>query len=201
MSTFFADKSLMGISSAGELETQMRRADAAAASDDPEEMGEVGSVTGGELDDMSAVTMPSVEEYHILDWKEEKKEEKNLGKKGKKARMRRKANPEGEDDDAPGAMADMRSNEARASVVPLEVRTKLAKQNEEKRILRKEFLPEVDDFYKPKDVIILCFAMVSGHGDLDIHEKELANKWLHIWDDGSRRYSKLVRRGISIGGL
>lgn len=196
MSTFFADKSLMDISDVDELEKQMKRA-ASLNVEDINEMGEAGSVTGIEFDEMSAVTMPSVEEYHILDWNEKGKAEKEIAKK--KKGLRRKKNLD--DEEAIDFGADMRSHEARASVVPLDVKVKLAKQNELKRKERMKFIPESNDFYMPKDVIILCFAMVSGHGDLELSEKELANKWLHIWDDGTRRYRKLVQRGISIGGL
>lgn len=178
-----------------EIEAQLKRATSLNV-DDLNEMGEEGTVTGVEFDEMSAVTMPSVEEYHVLDWKESEKEEKSLKKKKNLRRKKVSDDEEGFD-----FGADMRSNEARASVIPLEVKVKLQKQAEAKRKLRKEFVPEIKDFYKPNDVIILCFAMVSGHGDLEPIEKEIANKWLHIWDDGSRRYRKLVERGISIGGL
>ena len=194
MSTFFADKSLMDISEVDEIDKQMKRA-ASLNVEDPNEMGEEGSITGVEFDEMSAVTMPSVEEYHILDWNEKNKAEKA----SKKKNLRRKK--KNDDEEGFDFGADMRSNEARASVVPLDVKVKLAKQNELKRKEREKFIPEDAEFYKPKDVVILCFAMVSGHGDLEPIEKEIANKWLHIWDDGSRRYRRLVQRGISIGGL
>lgn len=196
MSTFFADKSLMDISDVNELEKQMKRA-ASLNIADLNEIGEEGSVTGIEFDEMSAVTMPSVEEYHILDWNEKTKQVEE--QKNKKKGLRRKK--QNDDEEGFDFGADMRSNEARASVIPLDVKVKLAKQNELKRKERLKFMPEESDFYMPKDVVILCFAMVSGHGDLEPIEKEIANKWLHIWDDGSRRYRKLVQRGISIGGL
>lgn len=184
----------MDISDVDEIDKQMRRA-ASLNVEDPDEMGEEGSITGVEFDEVSAVTMPSVEEYHILDWNEKNKAEKA----SKKKNVRRKKKTDEEEGFDFGA--DMRSNEARASVIPLDVKVKLAKQNELKRKEREKFIPEDADFYKPKDVVILCFAMVSGHGDLEPIEKEIANKWLHIWDDGSRRYRRLVQRGISIGGL
>ena len=196
MSTFFADKSLMDISDVDELDKQMRRA-ASLNVAELDDMGEEGSVTGIEFDEMSAVTMPSVEEYHILDWNERAKEVAEQKNK-KKGLRRKKVN---EDEEPIDFGVDMRSHEARASVVPMDVKVKLAKQNELKRKERMKFLPEEKEFYMPKDVVILCFAMVSGHGDLEPVEKEIANKWLHIWDDGSRRYKKLVQRGISIGGL
>ena len=196
MSTFFADKSLMDVSDVDEIEKQMRRA-ASLNTLDPDEIGETGTVTGADIEEMSAVTMPSVEEYHVLDWKEKQKEEKKIMKKKKGLRAKKKS----DDEEGFDFGADMRSNEARASVVPLDVKVKIAKQNEAKREERKLFIPESEEFYRPSDIVILCFAMVSGHGDLEPVEKEIANKWLHIWDDGSRRYRRLVERGISIGGL
>lgn len=186
----------MDISDVDELDKQMKRAESMNVAN-IDDMGENGSVTGIEFDEMSAVTMPSVEEYHVLDWNEKNKTDSEQINKKKGLRRKKKV----DDEEGFDFGADMRSNEARASVIPLDVKVKLAKQMELKRKERLKFLPEETHFYAPKDVVILCFAMVSGHGDLEPIEKEIANKWLHIWDDGSRRYRRLVNRGISIGGL
>lgn len=184
----------MQISEVDDVEKQIKRAQSMNFEDESQ-LGEEGSMTGIDFEEMSAVTMPSVEEYHILDYSKPIKEVKKLTTKSLR---RKKVN---DDEQGFDYGADMRSNEARASVIPMEVRVKLAKAAETKKKERKAFLPEEEDFYRPKDVIILCFAMVSGHGDLEPFEKEMANKWLHIWDDGSRRYRCLVLRGMSIGGL
>jgi hypothetical protein len=185
----------MQVSDVDEIEKQMRRATSLNIQDD-DLVGEAGSRTGFEFDEISAVTLPSLQEYHILDWSKPAEEEKKATSKS----LRRKIQKEEEmgfDFNA----ADMRSNEARASVVPLEVKVKLAKAAEAKKKLRKAFLPEDPEFYKPNDVVILCFGMITGHDDLHLIEKETANKWLHIWDDGSRRFKALVQRGVSIAGL
>lgn len=198
VSTMFGDKSLMQLSDASELDKQARRSKLMNV-DDIYERGEDGSQTGREIDEMSAVTMQTREEFHILTYKENLEVERDAIKKSERRKKKKEAEEAVDDGFAIGP--DMRSNAARASVVPVEVRVKLAKAAEEAKKKRKQFIPEEPEYWKPSDTVILCFAMVSGHGDLEPHEKELANKWLHIWDDGSRRYRMLIKQGVNIAGL
>lgn len=54
---------------------------------------------------------------------------------------------------------------------------------------------------RPADNILLAVAMISVHPELEAREKLLASKWLDIWDDGSRGYKLLKKKGMDLAGL
>lgn len=55
--------------------------------------------------------------------------------------------------------------------------------------------------HRPTENIVLAVAMISAHAELEAREKLLAAKWLDIWDDGSRSYKLLKKRGMDLAGL
>lgn len=55
--------------------------------------------------------------------------------------------------------------------------------------------------HRPTENIVLAVAMISAHAELEAREKLLAAKWLDIWDDGSRSYKLLKKKGMDLAGL
>jgi len=54
---------------------------------------------------------------------------------------------------------------------------------------------------RPDDSIVLAVAMVSAHHDMDAREQAMASLWLETWDDCSRDYKLLRRRGRDLAGF
>lgn len=54
---------------------------------------------------------------------------------------------------------------------------------------------------RPADNIVLAVAMVSAHHDMDAREQTMASFWLETWDDCSRDYKLLRRRGGDLAGF
>lgn len=54
---------------------------------------------------------------------------------------------------------------------------------------------------RPGDEVVLGVALVSIHPDLESREKLLARRWLDVWDDGSRSYKTLKKKGMDLAGL
>ena len=54
---------------------------------------------------------------------------------------------------------------------------------------------------RPKDIVIIALALISRHCDLAQRDRELADKWLAIFDDCSASFRFLVRRGEGLNGL
>lgn len=54
---------------------------------------------------------------------------------------------------------------------------------------------------RPDDNIVLAVAMVSAHHDMDAREQAMASFWLETWDDCSRDYKLLRRRGGDLAGF
>ena len=48
---------------------------------------------------------------------------------------------------------------------------------------------------RPKDIVIIALALISQHCDLAPRDRELAKKWLSVFDDCSPSFRFLVRRG------
>lgn len=64
-----------------------------------------------------------------------------------------------------------------------------------------EDLYEVRYMMRPRDPVVLFCAMASAHGDLQDREREMAGKWIGIWDDASSRYKRLIVVGKGLSGL
>ena len=64
-----------------------------------------------------------------------------------------------------------------------------------------EDLYELRYMMRPRDPVVLFCAMVSAHGDLQDREREMAGKWIGIWDDASSRYKRLTVVGKGLSGL
>lgn len=54
---------------------------------------------------------------------------------------------------------------------------------------------------RPHDNVILAVAMISAHHELDQKEKEIAAIWLDTWDDCSRDFKLLRKKGCGLAGL
>lgn len=54
---------------------------------------------------------------------------------------------------------------------------------------------------RPVESIVLAVAMISSHAELEMREKQMANRWLDVWDDGSRAYKLLKKKGMDLAGL
>ena len=53
----------------------------------------------------------------------------------------------------------------------------------------------------PADVVVVALAMISTHVDLSSDSKEMAMKWLGVWDDASANYRALRTKGNNISGM
>ncbi len=54
---------------------------------------------------------------------------------------------------------------------------------------------------RPVENIILAVAMISAHHELESREKQMAHRWLDTWDDGSRHYKLIKKKGMDLAGL
>lgn len=54
---------------------------------------------------------------------------------------------------------------------------------------------------RPAESIVLGVAMISSHAEVETREKQMANRWLDVWDDGSRAFKLLKRKGMDLAGL
>ena len=54
---------------------------------------------------------------------------------------------------------------------------------------------------RPDDVVVIAVAMVSSHNEIETREKEMANRWLDVWDDGTLDYKIVKKKGKDIAGL
>jgi hypothetical protein len=54
---------------------------------------------------------------------------------------------------------------------------------------------------RPVDDIVIGVAMIAMHTELESREKMTALKWLDVWDDGSRDYKNLKKKGFDLSGL
>lgn len=54
---------------------------------------------------------------------------------------------------------------------------------------------------RPHDNVVLAVAMISAHHELDQKEKEMATIWLDTWDDCSRDFKFLRKKGYGLAGL
>ena len=54
---------------------------------------------------------------------------------------------------------------------------------------------------RPHDNVILAVAMISAHHELNQKEKEIATIWLETWDDCSRDFKFLKKKGCGLAGL
>ena len=53
---------------------------------------------------------------------------------------------------------------------------------------------------KPADVVILALSMMTSNVDMSDKEREMAGKWLGLWDDASREFKILRQKGNNIAG-
>jgi hypothetical protein len=54
---------------------------------------------------------------------------------------------------------------------------------------------------RPTDDIVIAVAMISMHTELDSRERSMAQRWLDTWDDNSREYKTLRRKGMDLAGM
>eukprot|EP01038_Epipyxis_sp_PR26KG_P004852 gene4852-6800_t len=54
---------------------------------------------------------------------------------------------------------------------------------------------------RPDNLIIMAMAMISTHHELSEIDQQNARAWLDIWDDGSRDYQMLKRKGYNLNGI
>jgi hypothetical protein len=55
--------------------------------------------------------------------------------------------------------------------------------------------------HRPPDATVLSVAMISAHPEIEAREKSMARRWLDVWDDGSRSYKLLKKKGVDLSGL
>jgi hypothetical protein len=53
----------------------------------------------------------------------------------------------------------------------------------------------------PPESVVLAVAMISVTVDMDPKERNVANRWLDLWDDNSMNFRVLKKRGKDISGL
>lgn len=72
-----------------------------------------------------------------------------------------------------------------------------------KQLIDQIGLFEFDQRYvqAPADIIVIAVAMVFAHHEIEVREKQMASRWLEMWDDTSRRYKLLVKKGKDINGI
>lgn len=54
---------------------------------------------------------------------------------------------------------------------------------------------------RPADDIVIAVAMVAAHIELESRERAMAQRWLDTWDDNSREFKALRRKGVDLAGL
>jgi len=54
---------------------------------------------------------------------------------------------------------------------------------------------------RPAESIVLGVAMISSHAEVESREKQMANRWLDVWDDGTRAFKLVKRKGMDLAGL
>lgn len=54
---------------------------------------------------------------------------------------------------------------------------------------------------RPADDIVMGAAMISMHTELDNRERAMAQRWLDTWDDNSRGYKTLRKKGMDLAGM
>lgn len=54
---------------------------------------------------------------------------------------------------------------------------------------------------RPADDVVMAVAMVSAHTELESRERAMAQRWLDTWDDNSRDYKTLKRKGTDLAGM
>ena len=54
---------------------------------------------------------------------------------------------------------------------------------------------------RPRDPVVLFCAMCMAHYEVGDKEKEMARKWIGVWDDASSRFKRLVVIGQGLSGL
>lgn len=170
---------------------------------------------GMEFDEMSVVTMQSLERVHVIDWAklvetnegvgEEKLRSKDQLRKERAARET-KALAEAlgkkeediiaeDEEDGVKNYADIKTDRARASD---ELEYRQAKIVKELQKQRDDYTPAIPDFFMPTESVVICTSIISVHSDVLPQEQEMANKWLGIWNDGSKHFQKLVTKGTNM---
>jgi hypothetical protein len=173
---------------------------------------------GVDFDEMSALTMQSLQEVHVIDWvallveNEGKGDEKVRTKEQlRKERAARETKAlaealgkkeedilreeEEEEESKIKNYADIKTDRARASD-DLEFRQ--AKIVKELKKQRQEYMPSNPYFFMPTESVIICTSIISVHSEILPQEQEMANKWLGIWNDGSRQFQRLVTKGSNM---
>jgi hypothetical protein len=175
------------------------------------------NMEGTDFDEMSALTMQSLQKVHVIDWvallneNEGVAEEKVSSKERlriERAARETKALAEAlgkkeedilkEEEEEEGgnrktkSYADIKTDRARASD-DLEFRqAKIVKELKKQRL---DYMPSNPDFFMPTESVIICTSIISVHSDILPQEQEMANKWLGIWNDGSRQFQRLMTKG------
>ena len=54
---------------------------------------------------------------------------------------------------------------------------------------------------RPKDAVILACALIANHNELNLREKQMATRWLDTWDDCSRDYKLLKKKGADLSSI
>lgn len=54
---------------------------------------------------------------------------------------------------------------------------------------------------RPSDIVVIAVSMIHNHHELYERERQMASRWLSVWDDCTRDYSMLVKKGKNICGL
>ena len=55
-------------------------------------------------------------------------------------------------------------------------------------------------FIHGSDDVVIAVAMASAHPDVSTKDRLTASQWLQYWDDGSPRFTFLVKRGVERTG-
>jgi hypothetical protein len=53
----------------------------------------------------------------------------------------------------------------------------------------------------PSDAIIMALSMCAAHVEVATNQRDIARYWLEVWNDASRDYQMLLRKGRNLCGL
>jgi hypothetical protein len=54
---------------------------------------------------------------------------------------------------------------------------------------------------RPSDIVVLAMALIESHHEISLRERQMATRWLDTWDDNSRDFKLLKRKGMDMCGI
>jgi hypothetical protein len=54
---------------------------------------------------------------------------------------------------------------------------------------------------RPSDIVVLAMALIESHHEISLRERQMATRWLDTWDDNSRDFKLLKKKGMDMCGI